>query len=582
MAAFNSFLAEHGPMLLVGVTALLTTGCVAAAACRSPLHRQRISELSLIVAIAWALLACIPLPRADWTPTQTPATVAAPPAVRLPTITEIPAELLAGSPSPRGEPVMAAPIDHASSSNMGGWLAAAFLTGSVVCATWLLLGCTLLYRVLRRSTPAPAAIVHAANALAGGARLRIRLSREIAGPVTCGVLRPVILLPDGLLADHRETQLRQTLLHEVGHVRQGDGWGNLLFCLALPLLYFHPCYWWLRRCQDLARELVVDDWAARADGKDAYVSELVALARGRLDGALGGLTGAIGIIRRRSHFYRRMLMLLQRSEPLETTCSPYWRAAMLVATLTVLGGGAALVGVRPAWAQAPSAPTAEPATPAEPAANERAAVEERLRALRDQVKAMEAELAATTATPRPTPPKSVDDSGLTIEERMRARRDRERLREEREPTASRPEASSRRNAYAPPSTRTPTRQEPGPSAALAGGVGGVQLDLVNLANSLVDASGAFKQAKVMAEAHERMNKSGAIGQSELAEGRVKLETAQKRVELLRGIAHVAMESAKSKLGVAKTRYEQGLENSDSVAEAMTNVKVLELIVRSAE
>src|SRR5204862_6856523 len=142
-----------------------------------------------------------------------------------------------------------------------------------------------------------------------------RLSR----PVTCGVFRPIILLPASLLEEGCAVQLRQVLLHEMGHVEQRDGWVSLLFSLALPALYFHPLYWWLRRSCALARELVVDDRAARADGKAAYVTHLIALARGGSRAAMSiSPVGAIGILQIRSHFYRRMTMLLQRREALAT------------------------------------------------------------------------------------------------------------------------------------------------------------------------------------------------------------------------------------------------------------------------
>ena len=276
-------------------------------------------------------------------------------------------------------------------------------------------------------------------------------------------------------------------------------------------------------------------------------------------------------------------MPLQRSEPPQTGCSPASRLAILTLAL------AALVGVRPAMAQAPTAPTAEPAPPpppprpvAPPAAEERATVEDRLRALQERVKSMEAELARKAAPRAAAPPASADDPNLTIEQRMRARRDRERPREERDPAASRPDANPRQNPYAPPGARTPPRQGPGPVPAHAAGAGGVQLDLVNLANSLVDASGATKQARIALESLERAGKSGAVSQQELAESRARLETSVKRLELLRSISHVAMESARQNHALLKRSYEAGMEGGQAVLEAEGKVKMLELIVRGAD
>lgn len=63
MSGIVQLLAEHGLMLLGGATALLLAGAVAALVVRSPVHRQRICELSVLATLAWVGLAAIPLPR---------------------------------------------------------------------------------------------------------------------------------------------------------------------------------------------------------------------------------------------------------------------------------------------------------------------------------------------------------------------------------------------------------------------------------------------------------------------------------------------------------------------------------------
>src|SRR3954463_3357230 len=89
-------LADNGPMLLTGVTALLLAGALLAAACRSPLHRQRICEFSTLAALAWALLACFPLPRIQWPTTPQRLEQPAPTiATEHLTVSNIPPELIA-------------------------------------------------------------------------------------------------------------------------------------------------------------------------------------------------------------------------------------------------------------------------------------------------------------------------------------------------------------------------------------------------------------------------------------------------------------------------------------------------------
>jgi hypothetical protein len=64
MSGAIAFLAEHGLMLLGGVTALLLAGvAVAGVARRSPVVRQRVCELSVGAGMVWLVLACVPMPR---------------------------------------------------------------------------------------------------------------------------------------------------------------------------------------------------------------------------------------------------------------------------------------------------------------------------------------------------------------------------------------------------------------------------------------------------------------------------------------------------------------------------------------
>src|SRR5205807_1326723 len=58
-----AFVLAHGLMLLAGGSAMLLAGAVAAWMPRSPLHRQRIGEMTLLCTLVWLLVACVPLPR---------------------------------------------------------------------------------------------------------------------------------------------------------------------------------------------------------------------------------------------------------------------------------------------------------------------------------------------------------------------------------------------------------------------------------------------------------------------------------------------------------------------------------------
>lgn len=101
-------------------------------------------------------------------------------------------------------------------------------------------------------------------------RVQIRQSDRGAGPLTYGVLRPVILLPnDTAWEDEQQTEC--VLLHEYEHIRHWDALAKLLMAVALCVHWFNPLVWamyvWFNR--DL--ELACDEAVLRRMGRDCRV-----------------------------------------------------------------------------------------------------------------------------------------------------------------------------------------------------------------------------------------------------------------------------------------------------------------------
>jgi len=218
---------------------------------------------------------------------------------------------------------------------LAGLFTGAFLAGASLCLLWMLAGHVVLLRIRQTAEAPPEWLAKQYRSLAkqsGIAPPQLIVSRWCARPLTWGVLWPVVVLPQSLCRQENKSQLETILLHELGHIAQQDAQGNLLFCAALPILYAHPLYWWLRRESQLAAELVADDWAAWQTGKETYVEELVALARCTGKSAIP-LVGVTGLFSSPSLFYRRMQMLLAREKPLSTKSSLPWRLASLSAGL---------------------------------------------------------------------------------------------------------------------------------------------------------------------------------------------------------------------------------------------------------
>jgi hypothetical protein len=122
----------------------------------------------------------------------------------------------------------------------------------------------------------------------------------------------------------------------------------------------------------------------------------------------------------------------------------------------------------------------------------------------------------------------------------------------------------------------------GGGGAGGGGAGGVHLDLVNLANSVADASGAVRIAQAQLNQAVSRQGAGADGRPAVATAEATYESAKKRQALLRGIARIALEGAARDLDRYQKLSKQGLVSLEEFGDREAKVGMLKLIVESAE
>jgi beta-lactamase regulating signal transducer with metallopeptidase domain len=91
-------------------------------------------------------------------------------------------------------------------------------------------------------------------------------SEVISVPVTVGILRPTILLPDRW-CEWDDAKLDAVIAHEVSHVARGDALTQRVSLLHRAIFWFSPLAWWLdRHLADLAEQ--ASDEAALCNGAD--------------------------------------------------------------------------------------------------------------------------------------------------------------------------------------------------------------------------------------------------------------------------------------------------------------------------
>ena len=163
---------------------------------------------------------------------------------------------------------------------------------------------------------------------------RMRLTRPVLllescfaeTPVVLGHLRPVILMPVGLLAGLPAAQIEAILLHELAHVRRHDYIVNVLQRIVEGVLFYHPAVWWISRVIRAERENCCDDLVVsiRGDARE-YAYALAALEQNRHAGREPALAATGG------NLVTRIRRLLYPRES-NGAWAPVFAALVLIAT----------------------------------------------------------------------------------------------------------------------------------------------------------------------------------------------------------------------------------------------------------
>ncbi|HKV49417.1 MAG TPA: GWxTD domain-containing protein [Candidatus Acidoferrales bacterium] len=148
-------------------------------------------------------------------------------------------------------------------------------------------------------------------------------------PMVLGHLRPVILMPVGLLANLPSEQIEAVLLHELAHIRRRDYLVNVFQRLVESILFYHPAIWWISKIMRNERENCCDDIVVSISQRaNEYALALAALERNRLPSHQAAVAATGGIL------VKRIRRLLYPKAP-AGIWAPIAAAIILVATAAV-------------------------------------------------------------------------------------------------------------------------------------------------------------------------------------------------------------------------------------------------------
>lgn len=203
----------------------------------------------------------------------------------------------------------------------GGAVATVWLTVALASFVRLMRG-WLELRALRRESRPLTDMRVAATLRFAQSRLGMRVAPIIAcsakttTPMAVGIVRPVVLLPESLVASATDQELRHLLLHECAHVIRRDCLTGMLQRIAQILYWPHPLVYSLNRQIAKAREEVCDNYVLQCSDRTAYGETLLQLSQRFRPGRV--VPAAVGFLPRRWRLEHRIDGILDPRRTLMT------------------------------------------------------------------------------------------------------------------------------------------------------------------------------------------------------------------------------------------------------------------------
>ncbi|QNL22952.1 M56 family metallopeptidase [Hyphobacterium sp. CCMP332] len=104
-------------------------------------------------------------------------------------------------------------------------------------------------------------------------KIRLFESDMIDSPLTLGFIKPVILVPIGMLSQIPYDQVEAILIHEIAHVKRADYLINVIQNIIEALVFFHPVTWILSTHIRTERENLCDDFSVHLQRNPIHLAK---------------------------------------------------------------------------------------------------------------------------------------------------------------------------------------------------------------------------------------------------------------------------------------------------------------------
>jgi len=150
--------------------------------------------------------------------------------------------------------------------------------------------------------------IRAAMGLRGGVSLVE--SAHVRGPLTIGVFRPTVVLPNGLPRQLADSELRDVAVHELAHVKRWDTLLLALLSFMRAFLYFNPLVWLACRQVSALAENACDDAVLELGGQPLPYAKMLTRLAEELPRQSLATELAVGVVLSRNAFLRRIEAIL--------------------------------------------------------------------------------------------------------------------------------------------------------------------------------------------------------------------------------------------------------------------------------
>jgi beta-lactamase regulating signal transducer with metallopeptidase domain len=165
-------------------------------------------------------------------------------------------------------------------------------------------------------------------------RLTLLETSAVNSPALCGLWRPRLLLPPGLIGRFTAQELRFVFLHELAHLKRHDIAVNWLTTLLQVVHWFNPLIWLAFHRMRADRELACDASVlacAQPDESRAYGETIIKLLEGFVRPS--PLPGLVGILEDKNQMKRRMRSIVNFKGAPRVSLA----AVLLLGVLAVVG-----------------------------------------------------------------------------------------------------------------------------------------------------------------------------------------------------------------------------------------------------